>query len=143
MQLNKADLRFITALSAQVAGAIYNVRLLDEARRRALQLQTAAEIARDISSLLDLDELLAKAVTLVRDRFSFYHAAIFLVDPGGEYAVVREATGKAGAEMKRAGHKLGVGSKSRERNPVSRRNRVSGQRLEMIQSARECPPHRI
>lgn len=76
MQLNKADLRFITALSAQVAGAIYNVRLLDEARRRALQLQTAVEIARDISSLLDLDELLAKAVTLVRERFSFYHVAL-------------------------------------------------------------------
>jgi GAF domain-containing protein len=30
----------------------------------------------------------------------------------GEYAVIREATGEAGAQLKRMGHKLGVGSKS-------------------------------
>ncbi|MDI6769350.1 MAG: GAF domain-containing protein [Anaerolineales bacterium] len=109
---DETDLRFISALSAQVAGAIYNARLLDETRQRAFQLQTAAEIARDVSSSLDLDELFVKAVMLVRERFNFYHAGIFLLDPGGEYAVIREATGEAGAQMKRAGHKLGVGSKS-------------------------------
>ncbi|NOZ00042.1 MAG: GAF domain-containing protein [Chloroflexi bacterium] len=106
------DLRFITALAGQVAGAIYNARLLDESRQRTVQLQTAAEIARDISGSLHLDELLSNAVTLIRERFDFYHASVFLIDPLGEYAIVREATGEAGAQMKRTGHKLGVGSKS-------------------------------
>ncbi|HEY6072663.1 MAG TPA: GAF domain-containing protein, partial [Anaerolineales bacterium] len=78
----------------------------------ALQLETAAEIARDISSSLNLDELLAKAVNYIRERFNFYHASIFLLDPTGDFAVIREATGEAGAQLKRAGHKLGVGSKS-------------------------------
>jgi GAF domain-containing protein/HAMP domain-containing protein len=105
-------LRFLTALASQVAGVIYNIRLLEESRQRTLQLQTAAEIARDISGSLNLDELLVKAVNFIRDRFSFYHAAVFLLDLSGEYAVIREATGEAGAQMKRAGHKLGVGSKS-------------------------------
>lgn len=109
---DESDLRFLTTLSAQVAGAIYNIRLIEETRKRALQLQTAAEIARDISGSLDVGELLAKAMSLIRERFNFYHAAVFLVDPSGNYAVVREATGEAGAQMKRAGHKLKVGSKS-------------------------------
>ncbi len=106
------DMRFLTTLAAQIAGAIHNTRLLDETRGRALQLQTAAEIARDISSSLDLGELLSEAVTLIRERLNFYHAVVFLIDPSNEYAVIREATGEAGMQMKRAGHKLKVGSKS-------------------------------
>lgn len=109
---NEDALRFVSALAAQVAGAIFSARLLEESRKRTLQLQTAAEIARDVGGSLNLDELLLKAVTLIRERFKFYHAAIFLVDGTGEYAVIREATGEAGAQMKRTGHKLAVGSKS-------------------------------
>jgi GAF domain-containing protein len=112
LAFDDGDLRFMTTLSAQVAGAVYNTRLLEETRKRALQLQTAAEIARDISGSLDLSELLAEAVTLIHERFNFYHAAVFLVDAGGKNIVIREATGEAGAQMKRAGHKLKVGSKS-------------------------------
>jgi GAF domain-containing protein len=106
------DLRFLTSLSAQVGGAIYNTRLLENARRRALQLQTVAEISREVSSSLIVDNLLRQAVHLAVERFNFYHAAVFLLDPAKEYAVIREATGEAGAQMKRAGHKLAVGSKS-------------------------------
>ncbi len=105
-------MRFLASLAAQVAGVIYNIKLLEDSRLRAVQFETAAEIARDISSSLNLDELLTKAVNFIRERFNFYHAAIFLIDLPGEFAVIREATGEAGAQMKRAGHKLGVGSKS-------------------------------
>jgi GAF domain-containing protein/HAMP domain-containing protein len=106
------NLRFFTALAGQVASVINYVHLLDESNHRALQLETAAEIARDISGSLNLDELLIKAVNFIRERFDFYHAAIFLLDLSGEFAVVREATGEAGAQFKRSGHKIGVGSKS-------------------------------
>ena len=109
---NEDNLKFFTSLAAQVAGVINNVRLLEERQQRALQLETAAEIARDISGSLTLDELLVKAVSFIRERFNFYHAAIFLVDSVGEFAVIREATGDAGVQMKRLGHKIGVGSKS-------------------------------
>jgi GAF domain-containing protein len=49
---------------------------------------------------------------MIRDRFNFYHASVFLIDSTGEYAIIRESTGEAGAQLKRNGHKLGVGSKS-------------------------------
>jgi len=107
-----SDLRFMVSVANQVSGAIYNVVLINESKQSALQFETAAEIARDISSSLDLDELLGKAVELIRSRFDFYHAAIFLKDLPGEFVVIREATGDAGAQLKRSGHKLGIGSKS-------------------------------
>ena len=109
---DEGDLKFFTTIAGQVAGVINNIHLLDESQQRALQLETTSEIARDISGSLNLDELLIKAVSLIRERFNFYHAAIFLLDLPGEFAVIREATGEAGAQMKRAGYKIGVGSKS-------------------------------
>jgi len=109
---DSADLRFMVSVATQVSGAIHNVILINESKKSAVQFETAAEIARDISSSLDLDELLEKAVELIRSRFDFYHASIFLKDLPGEFVVIREATGEAGAQLKRAGHKLGIGSKS-------------------------------
>jgi len=109
---NEADLQFMVSVANQVSGAIHNVRLINESQQTAVQFETAAEIARDISSSLELDELLQKAVELIRSRFDIYHAAIFLKDLPGEFIVIREATGEAGAQMKRSGHKLSVGSKS-------------------------------
>lgn len=106
------DLKFFTTIAGQVAGVINNVRLLGESQRKAIQIETAAEIARDISGSLNLDELLIKSVNFIRERFDFYHASIFLHDIPGEFAMIREATGEAGAQMKRAGYKIGVGSKS-------------------------------
>jgi GAF domain-containing protein len=109
---NEDDLQFVRSVAGQVSSTIYNIRVLEASRRIALHFETAAEIARDISSSLDLDELLKKATDLIRSRFEFDHAAVFLKDVSGEFAVIREATGEAGAHMKRSGHKLGVGSKS-------------------------------
>ena len=42
----------------------------------------------------------------------FIMLPVFLHDLPGEFAVIREATGEAGAQMKRAGYKIGIGSKS-------------------------------
>jgi GAF domain-containing protein len=77
--------------------------------RRAVQLQAAAEVARDATAARGLDDLLNRAVNLVRDRFGFYHAGIFLVDDRRDYAVLRAATGEAGRQMLERGHKLKVG----------------------------------
>ncbi|GAB4541078.1 MAG: hypothetical protein Fur002_08880 [Anaerolineales bacterium] len=109
---DEQDLMFFTTITNQVAGVVHNVQLLTESQHKAVQLETAAEIAKDISGSLNIDELLTKAVNLIRQRFNFYHASIFLHDLQNEFAVIREATGEAGAQLKRAGYKIGIGSKS-------------------------------
>jgi nitrate/nitrite-specific signal transduction histidine kinase len=78
---------------------------------RSQQLQFAAEVARDIASTRgDLEDLLNRSVNLIRDRFGFYHAGVFLIDEQGEYAILRAATGEAGAAMLKRGHRLKVGA---------------------------------
>jgi GAF domain-containing protein/HAMP domain-containing protein len=91
-------------------------RALQEAnyaiQRRATQLEASVEVGRAITSIFDVDQLLRKTTELIREQFGFYHAGIFLVDETGEWAVLQEATGEAGAEMKAQGHRLAVGETS-------------------------------
>lgn len=81
-------------------------------RRRAQQLQTASEIARDTTGSLEPQLILKNAVNLIRQRFDFYHASVFLIDSSRRYAVLEEASGKIGETMKKIGHRLEVGSSS-------------------------------
>ncbi len=82
------------------------------AQRRAQQIRTASEIARDTTTELNVSEILNKSINLIRERFGFYHASIFLLDPLKEYAVLRDSTGEVGQIMKERGHRLAVGSQS-------------------------------
>lgn len=107
-----SNLQTLNTIAQQVAGFVYAAGIIDDMHRQLSQVQIASEIAREISSALNLDELLLKSVNLILDRFNFYHAAIFLIEAGENIAVIREATGEAGAQMKRVGHKLAIGSKS-------------------------------
>ncbi|HMK09359.1 MAG TPA: GAF domain-containing protein [Anaerolineales bacterium] len=79
---------------------------------RTQQVRTAAEVARAVTSTPNLDDLLRRAVELIRDRFGYYHVTIFLLDDEGARAVVRESTGEVGQLLKARGHSLPVGSPS-------------------------------
>ncbi|MBL8100106.1 MAG: GAF domain-containing protein [Anaerolineales bacterium] len=81
-------------------------------QRRNQYLAVSAEIGKIVTSTLDLNTIFAKTVSLITERFNFYHAAIFISEETGFNAVLREATGEAGAEMKKAGHSLAIDDKS-------------------------------
>lgn len=78
-------------------------------QRRSIQLQTASEVARDATAILDVDRLLDETVHLISARFGFYHAGVFLLDERGEYAVLHAASSEGGQRMLERGHKLAVG----------------------------------
>ena len=78
--------------------------------RRAMQIQTAAEVSRDATAVLELDQLLNRAVDLIPERFGFYFAAIYLVDEHSEYVVLKAATGNIGQQLLERGHKLRIGT---------------------------------
>ncbi|MEW6400451.1 MAG: GAF domain-containing protein [Chloroflexota bacterium] len=78
-------------------------------RRRALELQSAAEIGRAATNLRDLESLMERTVHLITERFGFYHAGIFLVDSPGEYAVLQAASSEGGRRMVQQGHRLKIG----------------------------------
>jgi GAF domain-containing protein len=78
-------------------------------QRRALQLQVAVEVGQTISAMRDLDQLLGRVTELISERFSFYHAGIFLLDDTGEFAVLRAANSSGGKQMLAKGYSLKVG----------------------------------
>ena len=81
-------------------------------RRRNEYLAVSAEIGKLVTSTLDLNAIFARTVNLISERFKFYHAGIFIVEETGFNAALREATGRAGAEMKERKHTLQLNEKS-------------------------------
>jgi len=81
-------------------------------RRQNEYLAVSAEIGKLVTSTLDLNSIFARTVNLINERFNFYHAGIFIVEETGFNAVLREATGEAGLEMKERKHTLQINEKS-------------------------------
>jgi GAF domain-containing protein/HAMP domain-containing protein len=81
----------------------------DTLAARARQLQTISEVARQIVSAQELENLLQTVTHLISDRFSFYHVGIFLIDERKEYAFLRAANSEGGLRMLDRKHRLSVG----------------------------------
>ncbi|MDY6875754.1 MAG: GAF domain-containing protein [Chloroflexota bacterium] len=103
------EVRLYRALAGQAAMALERIRLLEETERRATQLAAAAEVARDATAILDVDQLLHETVYLISEQFGFYHAGVFLVDDKRDYAILRAVSSEGGKRMLARGHKLEVG----------------------------------
>lgn len=81
-------------------------------RRRNEYLAVSAEIGKLVTSTLDLNTIFGRTVNLITDRFKVNHAAIYIVEETGFNAVLKEATGQAGAEMKKQGALVRLDDKS-------------------------------
>jgi GAF domain-containing protein/HAMP domain-containing protein len=79
------------------------------AERRATQLATSAQVARAISQVRDLDQLLSQVTRVIGSAFDFYHIGIFIVDEANRYAVLHAASSEGGQRMLARNHKLAVG----------------------------------
>lgn len=88
------------------------MQTLQQLQRRNMQLVATAEVAKASTQILNIQELLTKAVDLIRTHFGFYYAAIFMTDVEGRMAALKAATGDAGKQLLEQKHALGVGSKS-------------------------------
>jgi GAF domain-containing protein/HAMP domain-containing protein len=79
---------------------------------RTKQLTASNEVGQAAASSLDPEQLLARVVPLFPEQFGYYYAAIYLVDPSGKWAELREATGEAGRVLKQNRHRLEIAGKS-------------------------------
>ncbi len=94
-------------------------QLLMTLQRRNAQMQTAAEVASAISSMLDPEKLIQQVVDLIREGFDLYYVGLFLVDrmgvwtnEAGKWAILRAGTGAVGEKMVMEKHKLEIGGPS-------------------------------
>ena len=98
-EANLRDSTLYEILRLQISSTLQETQLVEQTRYRAIQLQTATEVSRAISSILDPEELFQQTVNLVRERFGFYHVCLFLLDDESRHAVLRAGTGQAGQQM--------------------------------------------
>lgn len=73
-------IRNLWTLCGQAAIAMENLRLLEETRRRAQELEAINEIGRTISSVLDPQALVRQIVDITKSRFGYYFVSILLVE---------------------------------------------------------------
>ncbi len=76
------------------------------AQRRVMHLEAGAQVAQELGSIFDPDQLLERAAFLISRSFGFYHTGIFLVDETEEWAVLRAASSEGGRKMLEHGHRL-------------------------------------
>ncbi len=83
------ELSLIQLLADNAATAIYNSRLFEESQQRLEQLNLVRQVAADVSSVLDLDKILQRAVDGLAKVFDVKQAAVAIFDEIGEYSAVR------------------------------------------------------
>jgi GAF domain-containing protein/HAMP domain-containing protein len=92
------------SMTAQLRSLIENLE--ERIQERTQALEAGALISRQITTILDIDELLSQVVNNLQTTFNYYHVHIYLIDEATGELVMREGSGEAGRKLKAQGHKL-------------------------------------
>ncbi|MGD0914874.1 MAG: GAF domain-containing protein [Thermodesulfobacteriota bacterium] len=103
---DEIDLLFNFAQQAAVA--IGNAKLYEESLSKIKQLTILHEIGRTLSSTLDLDELLRKALELLREHLGHSLCGIFLLDREKDELYVKHMTGVDFEKVKDMRFRVGI-----------------------------------
>jgi phosphoserine phosphatase RsbU/P len=76
--------RLLTLIASRMAAAIENAQLYTRTTKQARLLTLLNEIARELSSILNLDELLGRIAELLRKLIDYQMFSILLLDASGE-----------------------------------------------------------
>jgi nitrate/nitrite-specific signal transduction histidine kinase len=93
------DVELLTSIGRQIGIAIENARLYETEQRRAEQFRVIGEMGRNITSILNVDDLLAQMTQLIQSTFNYYHVGIGLVV---DYEIVYQVG--AGTLWEESGH---------------------------------------
>jgi phosphoserine phosphatase RsbU/P len=80
-QFTETDEAVVRQFGAAVAVAIENARLFEREREYAETLETLAEIGREVSSILDLDQLLSRLAQLTKRVVDYRTFGVLLLNP--------------------------------------------------------------
>jgi signal transduction histidine kinase len=89
------DLAIARLLASQIAVALLNTSLFDDAKRRIVQIELVNELAQKLTSTLELEELLCSATETIQKTFKYTDVTIFLLDGSGQVARMVAHTGSS------------------------------------------------
>jgi anti-anti-sigma factor len=112
------EIAFLTPILQQVSLAVSNL-IFREAReretsqmlaQRTTEMQLTTEVAQAIASAIELDDLFERVVTLVKERFGYYHVHVYQHAPERGILELAAGYGEPGRIMRERGHTIQVGS---------------------------------
>jgi K+-sensing histidine kinase KdpD len=74
------DLVLAQLLATQIGISLHTTEMFEDAKKRISQIELVNELAENLTTTLDLDELLKSAVDTIRKTFNYYDVTLFLVD---------------------------------------------------------------
>lgn len=75
---------------------------------RTKALNTATEVSRRISTILDEKQLVTEVVEQIQKAYNYYHGQIYLLDTSGQNLVLAGATGEGGKALLDKKHSLSI-----------------------------------
>jgi signal transduction histidine kinase/ActR/RegA family two-component response regulator len=102
------DIDLLFNLANQAAIAIGNAKLYEDSLEKIKQLTTLYEAGKTLSSTLDLDELLKKALELLRDRFGYQLCVFLLLNQEKNELYVKQIIGRDLEDVKEKRFRVGV-----------------------------------
>jgi phosphoserine phosphatase RsbU/P len=94
------DLLVLRALADTIATAVNSARLYSDLQQRAEQLSIVTEVSKEITSFLDLDELLSRVAALIQERLKFPHVYLFSVHLNRRQVIFEAGSGSRSEALK-------------------------------------------
>jgi signal transduction histidine kinase len=89
---DEQEMQLLISAGQQIGVAVDNASLFAAQGRRAEQFQVIAEVGRQITSIMDIDQILEQVVKLIQKAFDYEHVAIAMIE--NDYAVYRVGAGR-------------------------------------------------
>lgn len=107
------EISLARTLASQIAVSMERTRAEVEAQRRAVELQTVAELSAQASAELNLSALVESITNLTKERFKLYHAHIYFYNAATGTLELAGGAGDVGKQLTEMGHSI------REDSPFS------------------------
>ena len=89
---NEAEMNLLISAGQQIGVAVDNASMFHAEQRRAEQFRVISEVSRQITSIIDIDQVLNQVVHLIHKTFGYDHVAIATIED--EYAVYQVGAGR-------------------------------------------------
>ena len=144
-QFDAQDVSLLSTVAANVGIAIQNARLFDDAQRRTREMTALAEIGREISATLDLEEVLGRIAACAQTMLAARDLLVRLIEPdgsmptlvalGGYSRLFRTSTGTVGVGI--------IGDVARTGIAQLVNDPLHDPRLEFVPGTEDDMPHAV
>lgn len=104
----KKDIELLSSFAQQAAIAIGNAQLYEDSLSKIRHLTALYEISKKLSSTLDLDELLERALRLIQEQWGYPLCSLFLLDREKKELYLRRVVGRDFEEVKGMRFRVGI-----------------------------------